>query len=402
MSNVILVRFGEVFLKKGNRPWFLRVLKENLKRNVRAAAGLEKFYVTAFHGRYEVHSPDLRDLTDSELAKAVDAAKSTFGVVSISPARRVELSYEAIESAALDAVKAALDASPIRNFRIEASRAFKGFPVSSPELNRRVGAAVVERFGLPGKMVGWDLNVGIEVYEHGAYVFGQRIPGPGGLPVGTSGKAVLLLSGGIDSPVAGYMMAKRGCQIFPVHFHSVPYTSKRAMEKVRDLHAVLSRYTGGGRVTLIRLTDVQEYLRDHVPPEKLVLFYRRSMVRLATRVAQVTRARALVTGESLAQVASQTLDNMSVIGEATKLILLRPLVGMDKVETMDLARRIGTYDISVRPHDDCCSLFLPPHPDTHGNVDDIKGIEAGLPELAALEDAAFASREVQAEEPVDP
>jgi len=394
VTNVILIRIGEVFLKKGNRPYFLRMLKENLRNSVRRMPGMETFFVTPYHGRFEVTAPKCREMDGPELAKAVTAATSTFGITSISPACRLPLEYDAMRDAALAEVQAALDAGEVRHFRIEASRSYKGFPMGSPEINRRIGADVVQRFHLKGKMVGADLSVGIEVCEHGAYVFGRRIPGPGGLPVGTSGKAVLLLSGGIDSPVAGYMMAKRGCRILPIHFHSYPYTSELAKRKVDDLVEALSRFTGDNPVTHVRLTDVQEYLRDHVPPELLVLFYRRSMVRLASRMAKLTHSKALVTGESLAQVASQTIENLAVIQDAAQLPVLRPLIGMDKVETIEMARRIGTYDISIRPHEDCCSLFLPSHPETKARPEDIHTIEGALTELAALEDAAFSTRTI--------
>jgi len=392
MENVILVRYGEVFLKKGNRHKFLKILKRNLKESLVRVARLENAKVSMFHGRYLVTALE-GEFSKGDTARAVEALGATFGVVSVSPAVRVEPDYEILEAAAVELATREIESRRVETFKVETSRSWKRFPMKSPDISRQVGAAVVKKFGLPARMQGPDLTVGIEIHEHGAYLFAASTRGPGGLPVGSGGRAVLLLSGGIDSPVAGWMMAKRGCSITAVHFHSYPYTTKRSLHKVNELARRLSIWLGPVKLFSMKITPLQEYLRDNVPTDKLVLFYRRSMVRLAARVARRQKALALVTGESLGQVASQTIENLAVIADATPLPILRPLVGMDKEETILSARKLGTFDISIQPYDDCCSLFLPPHPDTRGRLDLIRELEAGLDRLTELEDAAFADRE---------
>ena len=393
MYNSIIVRFGEVFLKKGNRPRFLKILRRNLRKSVQRLAEVEGVEVSSFHGRFEVSGPEGGEFADGDLAQLLGAVCSTFGIVSASPAVRSVLDYDIMEQTAVALAERVLERTEVRHFKVDASRSYKRFPMTSPELNRSLGAAVVKRFGLKGKMDSPDLTIGVEIHEHGAYLYAERTRGPGGLPVGSGGKAVLLLSGGIDSPVAGWMMAKRGCVIRPIHFHSFPYTSKRSLEKVNELAENLSRWLGGVRLTHVKLTPVQEYLRDNVPGSLLVLFYRRSMVRLAARLAEEVGALALVSGESLGQVASQTMENIAVIEDSSPLPVLRPLVGLDKVETVNRAKEIGTYETSIQPYDDCCSLFLPPRPETRGDVDRIRSLEARLEELAALEEEAWNTRE---------
>jgi thiamine biosynthesis protein ThiI len=392
MDRCILVRYGEVFLKKGNRPRFLKSLRINLQQSLDLQTAPGRFRVHGFHGRYEVIGCE-PDITPAGWARALEAVACTFGIVSASPALKVEPTYETIEQVAFDLVTAELEKRSVAHFKVEASRADKRFPMTSPEIGRRVGARIHMHHKLPARMTNPELTVGIEIYPDCAYVHAASVRGPGGLPVGSSGRAVLLLSGGIDSPVAGWMMAKRGCRLTAVHFHSYPYTSKRSQEKVQALLERLVSYCGPVRLLTIPLSPIQEFLRDRVAPDSLVLFYRRSMVRLAARVAEREHAGALVTGESLGQVASQTTANIAVIEDASPVPLFRPLIGMDKVDAVDLARRIGTYAVSIEPHDDCCSLFLPQHPETRGSVEVIRKLEGELTELPALEDAAFAAAE---------
>lgn len=392
MEIVILVRYGEIFLKKGNRGKFLSILRRNLTSALKRVPGLEHLTVSSFHGRYQVE-PAGGKITDGQMCRAVEALATTFGVVSVSPAVKVEPTVQAIEDSAAALATRELEKRTIGTFKVQTSRSWKRFPMKSPDLSGKVGARIVEEHKLPVRMKDPDLTVGIEIHEHDAYVFAGSTKGPGGLPIGSSGSGVLLLSGGIDSPVAGWMMAKRGCRQTAVHFHSYPYTSRKSVQKVEELADSLSRWMGPIRLISIKLAAIQEYLRNNVPDDKLVLFYRRSMVRLATRVAKQRKALALVTGESLGQVASQTLENLGVIEDSTDLTILRPLVGMDKSETVDLARRIGTFEISIKPHDDCCSLFLPPHPETRGKVPVIVKLEKELEQLADLENTAFDERE---------
>jgi thiamine biosynthesis protein ThiI len=392
MADSILVRYGEVFLKKGNRARFLRILKQNLDRCLAARFPAGGITVRPFHGRYEV-LPAEGPFDEAPLAAAMAAVTSTFGIASASPVVRTGHDLETIAAVAVELVRNELEAARINTFKVQTNRAWKRFPLISPEINASVGERIVNEFKLPAKMKAPDLTVGIEIYEKAVYLFAHTTTGPGGLPVGSSGRALLLLSGGIDSPVAGWMIAKRGCSVGAVHFHSYPYTSQKSLSKVTDIAERLAPWLGPVPLVQIRLTPVQEYLRDQVPNDKLVLFYRRAMIRLATRVARTRKATALVTGESLGQVASQTLHNLHVIGEATPLLILRPLIAMDKEETVRLARRIGTFDLSIQPHTDCCSLFLPPHPDTKGDVEKIKAIESRLDRLAQLEDEVFEARE---------
>ncbi len=393
MENIILIRFGEVFLKKGNRGRFLRILRNAIKSSLKRTPGLEGWTVEAFHGRFLVRAPEGAE--PGAMNTALEATSRTFGVVSVSPGQEVATDYEVIATAAHElGVREIAEGNP-RNFRVTASRSYKRFPMKSPDIERTIGARIYETNPLPVKLKGADLNVGIEIYEQSSYVFARTIPGPGGLPVGSSGSAVLLLSGGIDSPVAGWMMAKRGCHLVGVHFHSYPYTSTRSQEKVAELARQLTRWHGPMMLFNMSITKVQEYLRENTPDDKLVLFYRRTMIRLAVRVAEDMEAKALVTGESLAQVASQTMENIAVIDDASPLPILQPLIGLDKVEAIELAKQIGTFDVSIQPHDDCCSLFLPPHPDTKGKVSIIRSMEDRLPDLARLEDEAFEAREKQ-------
>jgi tRNA uracil 4-sulfurtransferase len=391
MENIILIRFGEVFLKKGNRSRFLRILRSAIKKSLKRTPGLEGWTVEAFHGRFLVRAPE--EAEPGAMNLAIEAASRIFGVVSVSPGREVATDYEAIAEAAHEmGVREIAEGNPL-NFRVSASRSYKRFPMKSPDIERTIGARIYETNPLPVKLKGADLNVGIEIYEQSSYIFARTIPGPGGLPIGSSGSAILLLSGGIDSPVAGWMMAKRGCHLVGVHFHSYPYTSTRSQEKVAELARVLTRWHGPMMLFNMSITAIQEYLRENTPNDKLVLFYRRTMIRLAVRVAEEMEAKALVTGESLAQVASQTMENIAVIDDASPLPILQPLIGLDKVETIELAKKIGTFDVSIQPHDDCCSLFLPPHPDTKGKVPIIRSMEERLPDLARLEDEAFEARE---------
>jgi thiamine biosynthesis protein ThiI len=379
-----------VFLKKGNRPKFLRQLRKNLEAGLARRSRVEGIRVAPFHGRYEVRKPG--GLSAEECARAVEVLAATFGVVSVSPAVQVPNDLAEITRSAVEAARDALSRREAKTFRVAASRSYKLFPMTSPDINVHVGRAVKDAIGLPVKLAAADLTVGIEVTPAGTYVFADTARGPGGLPVGSAGRAVLLLSGGIDSPVAGWMMAKRGCQVVAIHFHSYPYTSRGSQEKVVALAERLSEWLGPVRLVLVGIGALQEMLRQRVPREQLVLFYRRSMVRLAARLAGERRARALITGESLGQVASQTMENIGVIQEATALPVLRPLIGMDKEETVRLARRIGTYDLSIAAAEDCCSLFLPPHPMLRGDVEAVKRIEAELPDLVRLEEEAWSSR----------
>jgi len=348
---LFLLKTGELYLKGDNRPLF----EERLVASIERAAGGARIH--DHRGKLTVegqgHDPDL-----------LQRLERVFGIVSIELAYRIETDEDGIVAAAVERARA--DAAGARTFRISARRAWKGFHLGSVDINRLAGAAVVEATGLAVDLGEPDLDVRIEVGTPHTYVYTRRVPGAGGLPCGSSGRACLLLSGGIDSPVAGWLAMRRGLVLEAVHFHSPPHTGPAALRKVRDLSAVLAAWQGPVRLHVVPFTIAQEAVRDAVREDYRVLLYRRLMVRIACRIASRSGAGALVTGESLAQVASQTLENMSCVEAASELPVIRPLVTYDKIEVIRQARRLSTYDISIRPGEDCCSLFVPRHPVTRG------------------------------------
>ena len=384
-GGVILCRYGELFLKSGNRRRFERVLCDNIRAAVAGFAGAE---VQSTHGRTLVRvRPD--DVED-----AAGRLERIFGLVSFSVARRVsaDAELEAIGAAAVEAAEAAIARDRPVSFKVESRRGDKRFPVTSLEISRRVGGRVQSATGLRVDVHTPALTIGIEVATGHAFVYAGTRASPGGLPVGASGRALLLLSGGIDSPVAGWLAAKRGLALDAVYFHSPPYVGEKSRDKVLTLGRKLARWQALRSVTVVPFTEVQKRLRDAGPGELAVVLYRRMMMRIADAVADKLDATALVTGENLGQVASQTIDNLGTIEEAARRLVLRPLLTYDKVETTALAQRIGTYETSILPFDDCCSLFVPPHPATRARVADAAKAEAKL-DLAAEVAAAVAGSE---------
>lgn len=368
------LRVGELFLKGGNRRIFERALLRNVQR---ALAGREDVTVRPAHGRIFVLGN-----ADGEVAARL---RNVFGASSLSPVVFTEKSMEALTAAALELAERRPPGA--RTFRISARRSDKSFPARSNDINRIIGAAVAVRTGLTVDLEEADFDIGIEVGPAWCFAWSERIPGAGGLPVGTGGRALLLLSGGIDSPVAGHLMQKRGVELQAVFFHSFPYTGDAARDKVVRLAARLAERQGSLRLHTVPFAKVQEALRDGAPAASLVVLYRRAMIRIAEAIAAREHLAALVTGESLGQVASQTLANMAAIGDAARLPVLRPLVGFDKAETIALAQRIGTFEISILPHDDCCSLFVPKHPETKASLRRIRTLEARIDAQARLDEA---------------
>jgi thiamine biosynthesis protein ThiI len=380
-GGVILCRYGELFLKSGNRRFFERALADNIRAAVADLPGAE---VTPTHGRTLVRvRPEAVDDAASRLERV-------FGLVSFSVARRVAADAElvAIGDAAVGEAKAAIARARPASFKIESRRSDKRFPLTSLEISKRIGARVQAETSLPVDVHTPALTLGIEVATGHAFVYAGTRAAPGGLPVGASGRALLLLSGGIDSPVAGWLAAKRGLALDGVYFHSPPYVG----EKSRDKVLTLARWQALRSVTVISFTDVQKRLRDAGPAELAVVLYRRMMMRIADAIADRLDATALVTGENLGQVASQTIENLTTIEDAARRVVLRPLVTYDKVDTIALAQRIGTYETSILPFDDCCSLFVPAHPATRARVEDAVKAEAKL-DLAAEVAAAVAGSE---------
>jgi len=385
MPRVILCRFGELFLKSGNRRRFADMLLRSVQIAVTGVPGVR---VQPTHGRILVHVPDVAD-SDEVTARLT----RVFGLVSVSPAEAMAPDLEAITTAAIAVARAETAAlpSPV-TFKIEARRSDKSFPTPSTEIAKQVGAAVIAATGLPVDVHQPALRIGVEVATQHAYVFGSERAAPGGLPVGSAGRGLLLLSGGIDSPVAGWLAAKRGLALDAVYFHSPPYVGEKSRDKVMTLARCLADWQALNAIAIVPFTDVQKRLREAGKGELAVVLYRRMMMRIADALADIAEADALVTGENLGQVASQTVQNMGVIDAAARRLVLRPLVTYDKTETTALARRIGTFETSILPFDDCCSLFVPRHPATAARLTDAERAEAKL-DVAAEVAAAVAATE---------
>ena len=380
-GEVLLVRWGEIFLKGDNRGFFERALVDRVQRAVAALPGAR---VERTHGRLVVWPGD------GGARRAVRALERVFGVVSVSPARVVARELDAIYAAAVEVARAEAPKHARPTFKVESRRSDKRFPTGSMEVSRLVGAAVVGALALPVDVHAPAFTIGVEIgYDH-AFVFAEIVPGPGGLPVGVTGRVELLLSGGIDSPVAGWLMMKRGCALGATYFHSFPYTGEKTQDKVARLASQLAAWQLEPlRLSVVPFTDAQKALRDAAGDGRLaVVLYRRAMLRTAERIARKAGAKALATGEALAQVASQTLENLGVIGAAATMPVLRPCLGHDKLETVALAQRIGTYETSIEPYDDCCSLFVPDHPETRAKLAAVEAIEAGLDVAAMADDLA--------------
>jgi thiamine biosynthesis protein ThiI len=387
MESVVLCRYGELFLKSGNRRAFERVLADNVRA---ALTDLPRARVEQTHGRLLVRLPgDDADEAAGRLARV-------FGLVSLSVARQVDANadLEAITAMAVEQARVVVARDRPASFKIEARRADKRFPKSSLDIDRHVGAAVQAATSLPVDVHTPALRIGIEVGTDVAYVFAGKHDAPGGLPVGASGRALLLLSGGIDSPVAGWLAAKRGLALDAVYFHSPPYIGEKSRDKVLALGKQLARWQALRSVTVVPFTDAQKHLRDAGPAELAVVLYRRMMMRIADEIADRLEASALVTGENLGQVASQTIENLTAIEAAARRVVLRPLVTYDKVETTALARRIGTYETSILPFEDCCSLFVPSHPATRARAQDAERVEAKLDVAAEIAAAVAASERI--------
>ncbi len=380
MERVVLVRYGEIGLKRANRAAFVAQLVRNLRRALP-----------------EVHVENRFDhllVWGGDLARVRGRLARTFGVVSSSPAVEVRAELDHMEAAARLLVTER-DPKPGTTFKVETHRRDKTFPMTSPEVDRELGSRLQAHFpGLVARMKDPEIHVHVDIRDR-AYVYTEVHPGPGGLPVGTGGRAVALLSGGIDSPVAIWMVAKRGVEVTPVHFHAPPFTSDRSKEKVVRLVEVLSDWCGPMQLWVVPFAHAQRAIRQHVPEPLWTVVMRRVMMRVAERVAQRLGAPALVTGESLGQVASQTLEAIATIGAATRMPVLRPLVGMDKLEVTALARRVGTYEISTLPYEDCCTLFVPRHPRTRPTLEEAEQAEESL-DTPALVEEALAGAEVVA------
>lgn len=385
-QHIFIVRCGEVALKGMNKPYFERMLAERIRKLLKRK--FDDFEVKRHEGLIFVRTN--RAYNKADVIKEIS---KVFGVASISPAVEADSNLDAIGEAAVAYMKDVIQERGIRTFKVKAKRADKNFPVKSPEIGRIIGAKIL----IGCKVLKVDVNhpdclLFVDVRQDRSYIYQDKIPGFGGLPLGTNGKGMTLLSGGIDSPVATWMMAKRGMLVEAIHFHSYPYTSQRAQEKVEDLAKIVATYCGRFKMHVINLLPIQEQIVQNCPEEETTILVRRFMMRIAEKVAGETGCGMLITGENLGQVASQTAEALVVTDASVKLPVMRPLIAMDKVDIMDKAREIGTYETSIQPYEDCCTVFLPKHPATKPKLERILQSESKL-DCEALIDAAAASRE---------
>lgn len=381
MKEIILCKYGEIILKGANKRHFEALLMNELKRRARHIGNYSLKYAqsTVF---VEPEDGDALDMIDEMYAEA----KKVFGFVSVTRAAACEKSVDAIMKTAKEYLPEKLRG--VRTFKCEAKRSDKSFPLTSPQLAAECGAAILE--ALPHLRVQLeepDVVIRIEVREKEAYIHAGQEKGAGGIPLGSSGRGLLLLSGGIDSPVAGYMMAKRGMTVDALYFESIPYTSERAREKVLSLARELCEYTGKMRVHIISLTEIQEEIRKNCEEDYFTLILRRFMMSLASRSADENSCPVLITGENLGQVASQTTAAMCVTQVCADRPVFRPLIGMDKEDIVRTARQIGTFDTSILPYEDCCTVFTPRHPRTQPVLEKVIAAEEGLDREALIEKA---------------
>lgn len=363
----VLLRYQELALKGKNRPWFQRQLVRHLHR---VLAGLGVSQIRLPMGRVEVVLTDV-----SSTAEVRERIRHVFGIANFSVATRVAADLDALA----EGILRDLPADAPQGFRVRARRADKQFHLRSPELERALGARVIAARGWPVTLEGPALTIGVEILPGEAFYHFGKEPGAGGLPTGTGGRVVVLLSGGIDSPVAAFRLMRRGCRATFVHFHGAPFHSRASQDKARQLVTLLNRYQLSSRLQLVPFGEIQRQVTLSVPSAMRVVVYRRLMLRIAARLAGQVRAHALVTGDVVGQVASQTIENIAATEAAVTIPVLRPLVGMDKEEITVQAERLGSYPISVLPDEDCCTLFTPRHPITRARLEEVEAAERDLP-----------------------
>lgn len=378
-ENIFIVRTGEVALKGGNKPYFERVLVEHIRSNLRSL----NEEIVPEEGTIDVRRHEglifVRSPKSVDPQKIIERVSRVFGVASISPAVECESNLEAIGECAVDFMMDLIEKRGVKTFKVDAKRADKNFPVKSPDIARKIGASVLKGCKVLRVDVHEpDVRLFIDLRHDRTFVYEKKISGLGGLPLGTNGKGMVLLSGGIDSPVASWMMAKRGMLLEAVHFHSYPYTSRRAQEKVERLAGIVASYSGPFRMHVINLLPIQEEIVKHCPEEERTILVRRFMMRIAERIAAKTGCMMLITGEDLGQVASQTAEALVVTDASVSMPVMRPLIGMDKVDIMEKAKQIGTYETSIEPYEDCCTVFLPKHPTTRPRLERVEKSETAL------------------------
>ncbi len=386
MENVVVIRYGEIALKGLNKRYFEDKLVSQIHN---AISDLGKLRV------YKAHSRIYVDIDNHNVNDITERVKKVFGIVSLSVAKRFEVDMDKIREVALQELKDRMEEnSNIKTFKVESKRADKRFPLKSLEISRDVGGYLLENTdNISVDVHNPDIVINVEVRDK-AFVFSNKIKGFGGLPLGTNGKALLLLSGGIDSPVAGWLVGKRGVEIEAIHFHSYPFTSDRAKEKVLDLAKILSIYCGKFKLYSINLLPIQKEINEKCPEQEMTILSRRFMMQIAEKVGVENNCDALITGESIGQVASQTVKSLYVTNASVDMPVFRPLIAMDKVDIMALAEKIGTYETSILPFEDCCTVFLPKHPVTQPKLDRIMKSEDAL-DVERLIDEAIENMEVE-------
>ncbi len=378
----ILIRYGEMTTKGKNRGRFTSILRENVRNRLKS---FENIKITATRDRMYIK------LNGEDHEKVAASLKQVFGIHTFSFARKVETELEAIKKGALQAIEELEDT--VKTFKVNVQRSYKQFPLNTPQLNRELGGYILQNTEhLTVDVHKPDVAVRVEVRDDATYITCGEEYGAGGYPVGVGGKVMLLLSGGIDSPVAAYMLLKRGVSIEAIHFESPPFTSDRAKQKVTDLASKLTRYCRRVTLHVIPFTEVQKAIHKEMPASYTMTIMRRIMLQIAEKVSVERKALALATGESLGQVASQTLESMHTINEVTNYPVLRPLLAMDKLEIMDIAKKIDTYDISIRPYEDCCTIFTPANPTTKPKRDKVARFESRF-DFTELINEAAASKE---------
>lgn len=373
MFTAFLIKYAEIGVKGKNKYLFEEALAQQVKYALKRCEG--EFKVTRTEGRIYVHA-----LSDFDYEETVDNLKTVFGISGICPV--IHVADEGFEKLSKVVVSYMDETYPDKNmtFKVQTRRARKNYPMDSMEINMALGEAILNAF--PEIRVDVhkpDVMLHVEIREK-IYIYSMEIPGPGGMPVGSNGKAMLLLSGGIDSPVAGYMIAKRGVKIDAVYFHAPPYTSDRAKQKVIDLAKQVSRYAGPVYLHIINFTDIQLYIYEKCPHEELTIIMRRYMMKIAEMIAKETGCLGLITGESIGQVASQTVQSLAVTNEVCTLPVFRPLIGFDKMEIVAVSEKIGAYETSILPYEDCCTIFVAKHPVTKPNLNVVKRHEKNLEE----------------------
>ena len=382
IEKFFVIHYGEVGLKGNNRIFFEKKLVRNVRLSLR---GTQYAEVKRLHDRIVVHLKP-----DTNIVEIENRLRKVMGIAHFEFVHRTKKDISAIKVTALQLT----EGKTFETLKVETKRSDKGFPLTSPEISGEVGGYLIQQTGAQADMHNPDLRFWINISQNDAYIYTDKIQGIGGLPVGVSGKVMVLLSGGIDSPVAAWQMIKRGAKAVFIHFYSYPYTDKASLEKVMELTRILAESNYRSVVYLVPFAELQQIIVTKTPAPFRVLLYRRFMTRIAQRVATLVDAEALVTGESLAQVASQTLPNLRSIEAIAEIPILRPLIGFDKVEIIEKAEQIGTFDVSTLPHQDCCSLFVPKHPATHASHDDLNKAEEGL-DITTLVEAAMNGLEKQ-------